>query len=456
MTCFSTLPGAEFPRRETKHEKPNLHHNQRTLQELVPQQEQHILDHRLPSATNRPLWRNLRQRKHQVRPIPPKPGPDRECADASLPRIRQRAEPNRRLQPPHSRSRATRPADICEKRCSRPQSRPETASHTLRLQRYYHEWKECDCSTLHGPERPSLRITRWNSALSHRLVCSCHRQRARPPSCSTSRHRNPEYPLHRLLHPRSNRHDPPHHRRLWRSQHERTLPRTEDHQETRHHTPQQDRMDTWHGWLPDDLGDHIAHRHSLLRLCHLRGDGYHRHLHRRTCGSSRPPLPRHRNGTRKFRERSRERRRRGKRVNIPHDVPGGNLLAPRHTALYHEDHSQLHATNIHQRRTARRADLCGTSPSPDQHPNRPRTSSLLHRTRQHSNELEGRIAPKNIDLNRSYLKFGTLDGFAHGIAILGQDPRRSGRDSRLRPGHQSSRVDTHSSSDKGNLRERSG
>src|SRR2546425_3362326 len=218
MTCFSTLPGVGFQRRETNPEEPNLYDHKWALQELVPQQEQHILDHRLPTPPNRPLWSHIRQRKHQVRPIPPKPGPDRECADASLPRIRQRAEPNRRLQPPHSRSRATRPADICEKRCSGPQSRPETASHTVRFQCHYYEWKKCDRSALHGPERPSLRITRWNSALSHHLVRSCHRQRARPPSRSTGWHRNPEHPLHRLLHPWSNWDDATYHRSLWRSE----------------------------------------------------------------------------------------------------------------------------------------------------------------------------------------------------------------------------------------------
>src|SRR2546425_8237133 len=171
MTCFSTLPGVGFQRRETNPEEPNLHHNQRTLQELVSQQEQHILDHRLPSTPHRPLRGNLQQRKHQVRPLPPKPGPDRECTDASLPRLRQHTEPNGRFQPPHSRSRTTRPTDICEKRCSTPQSGAETACHTVEFQQHFDERKKCDRSTLHGSERPSLRITRWNSALCHHLVC---------------------------------------------------------------------------------------------------------------------------------------------------------------------------------------------------------------------------------------------------------------------------------------------
>src|SRR2546425_3457399 len=163
-------------------------------------------------------------------------------------------------------------------------------------------------------------------------------------------------------------------------------------------------MDTWHGWLPNDTGHHIARRHPLLRICHLRRHSHHRHLHRRTCSSSRPPLPRHRHGTRKLRERGRERGRRGQRDNLPHDVPGWNLLAPRDVTLYHEDHSQVHATDIRERRTARCADLLGTSPSPDKHYHCPRIGSVLHRTRQHTNELERRIE-SNTDSNSSNLKF---------------------------------------------------
>src|SRR5438132_12756543 len=125
--------------RETNHEEPNLHYHQWTLQELVPQQEQHILDNRLPTTPHRPLRSNLRQRKHQVRSLPPKPGLDWERADSSIPGIRQRAEPDRRLQPPHGRRRTTEPASIREKRRQGPQSRPETAGHPVRFQRYIEE-----------------------------------------------------------------------------------------------------------------------------------------------------------------------------------------------------------------------------------------------------------------------------------------------------------------------------
>src|SRR5205807_7836702 len=106
-------------------------------------------------------------------------------------------------------------------------------------------------------------------------------------------------------------------------------------------------------------------------------------------------------------ERGRERGRRGKRDNVPDDVPGGNLLAPRHTALYHEDHSQLHAPNIRQRRTKGRIDLCGTGPSIDQHDNRPRLGGILYPTRQRTDELERRIDP-SITTRKSNLKFGTI------------------------------------------------
>src|SRR5437867_10836337 len=212
---FSILQGVESRRRETTHEESNLHYHQWTFQELVPQQEQHLLDNRLPTPPHRPLRSNIRKRKHQVRPIPPKPGLDWERADSSISRLRQRAEPDRRLQPPHGRRRTTGPASIREKRRPTPESRPETASHTARFQRYIDERKERYNSALHGSERPSLRIARRNSALGHHLLCSRHCRCARPPKSSTSWHRNPEYPLHRLLHPWSHRHDPPHHRRLW-------------------------------------------------------------------------------------------------------------------------------------------------------------------------------------------------------------------------------------------------
>src|SRR5207245_8262998 len=85
------------------------------------------------------------------------------------------------------------------------------------------------------------------------------------------------------------------------------------------------------------------------------------------------------------------------------DVPGRNLLATRNTARYHEDHSQLHAANIRERRTQRRLDLCATGPSPDQHDHSTGLSSVFHRTRQFTNELERRIGttgqPKPV-LNR--------------------------------------------------------
>src|SRR5437660_7963850 len=165
-------------------------------------------------------------------------------------------------------------------------------------------------------------------------------------------------------------------------------------------------MDTWNGWLPDDPSHHIARRHPLLRLCHLRSDSHHRHLHSWTCSTSRPPLPRHRYGARELRKGSTERGRCGQHDNIPHDVPSRNLLAPRDTTRYHEDHSQLHATSIRERWAERCVDLLGTSPSLDQHHHCPRLGSVLHRTRQRTDELERRIDP-SITTRKSNLKFGT-------------------------------------------------
>src|SRR5207245_11133688 len=89
-------------------------------------------------------------------------------------------------------------------------------------------------------------------------------------------------------------------------------------------------------------------------------------------------------------------RRRRQRNNIPHDVSGWNLLAPRDTARHHEDHSQLHATNIRERRTARCTDLLGTSPSSYQHPHSTRPSSVLHCPRKRTHELERRIGSGRI------------------------------------------------------------
>src|SRR5207245_11288162 len=82
---------------------------------------------------------------------------------------------------------------------------------------------------------------------------------------------------------------------------------------------------------------------------------------------------------------------RRQRVNLPDDVPGRNFLATRDSARHHEDHSQLHATNLCERWTKRRVDLCATSPSTDQHNHSTGISSVFHRTRQFTNELERRI-----------------------------------------------------------------
>src|SRR6267143_4114978 len=154
-------------------------------------------------------------------------------------------------------------------------------------------------------------------------------------------------------------------------------------------------MDTWHGRVPDDPSHHLTGRHPLLRLRHLRSDGHHRHLHGRTGGCCSPPLPRHRHGARQLREGGGERGRRGERDNFPDDVLGRNLLATRDTARYHEAHSQLHATNVCERWTQRRVDLCGTSPSSYQYNHSARPSSVLHSTRQPANELERRIVPRS-------------------------------------------------------------
>src|SRR3989441_3015579 len=150
-------------------------------------------------------------------------------------------------------------------------------------------------------------------------------------------------------------------------------------------------MDTRHGWLSDDPSHHITHRHPLLRLCHIRSDSDYRYLHRGTCSSSRPPLPRYRHGTCKLRKRSRERGRRGQRDNVPYDVLGWNLLASRDTARHHEDHSQLHAVNIRQRRTKRCADIRRTRPSLDKHHNSARPCNILHCLGLYFDELEGRV-----------------------------------------------------------------
>src|SRR5437016_7887406 len=150
-------------------------------------------------------------------------------------------------------------------------------------------------------------------------------------------------------------------------------------------------MDTWHGGIPDDPSHYIARCHPLFRLRDLRGDGHHRHLHSWTGGCRCPPLPRHRHGPRKLRKGSRERRCCSKRNNIPDDVLGRNLLAPRDTARYYEGHSQFHATNIRERWTEGRVDLCATGPSPDQHNHSTGISSVFHRTRQSTDELERRV-----------------------------------------------------------------
>ncbi len=72
---------------------------------------------------------------------------------------------------------------------------------------------------------------------------------------------------------------------------------------------------------------------------------------------------------------------RGQRDNLSHDVLGWNLLAPRDTSGHHEDHSELHATNVRERWTKGCADLRGTSPSPDKHDHSVGPSSLLYRSR---------------------------------------------------------------------------
>src|SRR2546426_9374891 len=154
-------------------------------------------------------------------------------------------------------------------------------------------------------------------------------------------------------------------------------------------------MDTRNGWIPDDPSHHITRCHPLLRLRHLRSNSDHRHLHGRTGSCSRPPLPRHWDGTRKFRTGSRERRCRGQRDNLPDDVLGRNLLASRNTARYHEDHSQLHAANVRERWTKRRVDLCATCPSPDQHDHSTGISGVFHCARQSTDELERRIVTTN-------------------------------------------------------------
>src|SRR5207245_4152813 len=99
----SILPDAECPRRETRHEEQNLYHNRGAFQELVPQQEQHILDHSLPTPTHRPLRSNIWQRKYKVRPLRPKSGSKWKCADAALTRLRKRIESDWSVQPPHGR-----------------------------------------------------------------------------------------------------------------------------------------------------------------------------------------------------------------------------------------------------------------------------------------------------------------------------------------------------------------
>src|SRR5712692_4653600 len=150
-------------------------------------------------------------------------------------------------------------------------------------------------------------------------------------------------------------------------------------------------MDTRYGRIPDDPSHDITRRDPLLRLRHLRSDGYHRHLHGRTGSCSRPPLPRNRHGTRKLRQGGGERRCSSQRDNLPDDVLGRNLLATGDTAGHNEAHSQLHATNVRERWTQRRVDLCGTSPSSYQYNHSAGPSSVLHSTRQPADELEGRI-----------------------------------------------------------------
>src|SRR6266849_10848577 len=104
MTYFSTLLDVESRRRETNHAKPNLYHNQWTLQELVPQQEQHILDNRLPTVTNRPVRRHIRKWKHQVRPLPPEPRPQCERANVLFSRVHHGPEQYWSFQSPRGRS----------------------------------------------------------------------------------------------------------------------------------------------------------------------------------------------------------------------------------------------------------------------------------------------------------------------------------------------------------------
>src|SRR2546425_12992425 len=87
MMCFSTLLGEEFQRRELYHE-PSHHNHYGSLQELVPQQEQHILDNCIPITPHRTIWRDIRQRKHEVRSVCAEPGPNSSHANATLARLR--------------------------------------------------------------------------------------------------------------------------------------------------------------------------------------------------------------------------------------------------------------------------------------------------------------------------------------------------------------------------------
>src|SRR5439155_9607444 len=150
-------------------------------------------------------------------------------------------------------------------------------------------------------------------------------------------------------------------------------------------------MDSRNGWLPDDSSHYLTRCNPLLRLRPLRGHRDHRYLHGGIGSCRRPSLPWHRHGAREFRKGSGERGCGCQRDNLPHDVPGRNLLATRDTARYHEDHSQLHAVDIRERWAARCADLRGTGPSIDKHDHRPRLSGILHRTWQYVDELEGRV-----------------------------------------------------------------
>src|SRR5436853_6082273 len=149
---FSILPGVGFRRRETNHEEPNLHYHQWTFQELVPQQEQHILDHRLPITPDRPLRSNLRQRKHQVRPLRPEPRPSSKYSNVPLTGLRKQPNKYWSIQYPRGCSGTDRSDHIHQERRSTPQSRPKAPGNSIRFPDDPEHNTPSEDSAIHGPK----------------------------------------------------------------------------------------------------------------------------------------------------------------------------------------------------------------------------------------------------------------------------------------------------------------